>query len=155
MLALSISTIDLHYGAAQALKGVSLDCRPGKITAVLGRNGVGKSSTLRAITGINHISFTGSPQTGKLVSQLAAENHVPVTLELLGRRMVGHSIDLDNDLGRREDEVADADGALAVDDRGVETGDRDLRKRWGVGQSAATAGRTHHRTGKIARRGID
>lgn len=54
--ALSISTIDLHYGAAQALKGVSIDCQPGKITAVLGRNGVGKSSTLRAITGINHIS---------------------------------------------------------------------------------------------------
>lgn len=54
--ALSINTIDLHYGAAQALKGVSIDCQPGKITAVLGRNGVGKSSTLRAITGVNHIS---------------------------------------------------------------------------------------------------
>ncbi|MGN5478983.1 aldehyde dehydrogenase family protein [Cupriavidus basilensis] len=35
--------------------------------------------------GINHISFTGSPQTGKLVAQLAAENHVPVTLELGGK----------------------------------------------------------------------
>lgn len=53
---LSISTIDLHYGAAQALKGISITCQPGRITAVLGRNGVGKSSTLRAITGINHIS---------------------------------------------------------------------------------------------------
>jgi len=54
--ALSVNAIDLHYGAAQALKGISIDCRPGRITAVLGRNGVGKSSTLRAITGINHIS---------------------------------------------------------------------------------------------------
>jgi len=54
--ALSINSIDLHYGAAQALKGISITCRPGRITAVLGRNGVGKSSTLRAITGINHIS---------------------------------------------------------------------------------------------------
>ena len=54
--ALSINTIDLHYGAAQALKGISITCEPGRITAVLGRNGVGKSSTLRAITGINHIS---------------------------------------------------------------------------------------------------
>ncbi|WER46737.1 aldehyde dehydrogenase family protein [Cupriavidus sp. WKF15] len=35
--------------------------------------------------GINHISFTGSPQTGKQVAQLAAENHVPVTLELGGK----------------------------------------------------------------------
>ena len=54
--ALTVNAIDLHYGAAQALKGISITCAPGKITAVLGRNGVGKSSTLRAITGINHIS---------------------------------------------------------------------------------------------------
>ncbi|RYE55374.1 MAG: ATP-binding cassette domain-containing protein, partial [Hyphomicrobiales bacterium] len=54
--ALSINAIDLHYGAAQALKGISITCQPGRITAVLGRNGVGKSSTLRAITGINHVS---------------------------------------------------------------------------------------------------
>lgn len=54
--ALAIKAVDLHYGAAQALKGISLTCQPGRITAVLGRNGVGKSSTLRAITGINQIS---------------------------------------------------------------------------------------------------
>ncbi|MBS3847685.1 MULTISPECIES: urea ABC transporter ATP-binding subunit UrtE [Devosia] len=54
--ALSIDTIDLHYGAAQALKSVSIECKPGRITAVLGRNGVGKSSTLRAVTGVHNIS---------------------------------------------------------------------------------------------------
>jgi urea transport system ATP-binding protein len=54
--ALTINAIDLHYGAAQALRGISISCLPGRITAVLGRNGVGKSSTLRAITGVNHIS---------------------------------------------------------------------------------------------------
>lgn len=54
--ALSIEAINLHYGAAQALKGVSITCQPGRITAILGRNGVGKSSTLRAIAGINHVS---------------------------------------------------------------------------------------------------
>jgi urea transport system ATP-binding protein len=53
---LSVDAIDLHYGAAQALKRVSITCQPGRITAVLGRNGVGKSSTLRAITGVNHVS---------------------------------------------------------------------------------------------------
>src|SRR6185437_14759110 len=52
--ALSIKSVDLYYGAAQALYGVTIDCKPGRITAVLGRNGVGKSSTLRAVTGINH-----------------------------------------------------------------------------------------------------
>ncbi len=54
--ALAINAIDLHYGAAQALRSVSIACKPGRITAVLGRNGVGKSSTLRAITGVNSIS---------------------------------------------------------------------------------------------------
>ena len=54
--ALSIKGIDLHYGAAQALRGITIDAKPGKITAVLGRNGVGKSSTLRAVTGINNVS---------------------------------------------------------------------------------------------------
>jgi urea transport system ATP-binding protein len=54
--ALSIKAIDLHYGAAQALKSITIEAQPGRITAVLGRNGVGKSSTLRAITGINQVS---------------------------------------------------------------------------------------------------
>ena len=53
---LAIKAIDLHYGAAQALKAISIECQPGRITAVLGRNGVGKSSTLRAVTGINNVS---------------------------------------------------------------------------------------------------
>ena len=56
MTTLSIRTIDLHYGAAQALKGITIEVKPNRITAVLGRNGVGKSSTLRAVTGINNIS---------------------------------------------------------------------------------------------------
>ncbi|HEV7291954.1 urea ABC transporter ATP-binding subunit UrtE [Devosia sp. RR2S18] len=56
MTALSIDAIDLHYGAAQALRRVSIECQPNRITAVLGRNGVGKSSTLRAITGINAVT---------------------------------------------------------------------------------------------------
>jgi urea transport system ATP-binding protein len=55
-VALKINAADLHYGAAQALYGVTIECKPGRITAVLGRNGVGKSSTLRAVTGINSVS---------------------------------------------------------------------------------------------------
>jgi urea transport system ATP-binding protein len=56
MTALSVRAINLHYGAAQALRSVTIEAKAGKITAVLGRNGVGKSSTLRAITGINNVS---------------------------------------------------------------------------------------------------
>ena len=48
---LNVENVSLHYGAAQALRDVSFKAEMGKITCVLGRNGVGKSSLLRAVTG--------------------------------------------------------------------------------------------------------
>ena len=48
---LEVANIDLYYGAAQALRGISLTVKPGSVTCVLGRNGVGKTSLLRAIVG--------------------------------------------------------------------------------------------------------
>ncbi|MEJ2626423.1 MAG: urea ABC transporter ATP-binding subunit UrtE [Pseudolabrys sp.] len=53
---LDVNAIDLHYGAAQALRGISLKAEPGKVTCVLGRNGVGKTSLLRAIVGQHPVS---------------------------------------------------------------------------------------------------
>jgi urea transport system ATP-binding protein len=53
---LAVNSIDLHYGAAQALRGVTLAAEPGKVTCVLGRNGVGKTSLLRALTGHHAVS---------------------------------------------------------------------------------------------------
>jgi urea transport system ATP-binding protein len=53
---LEVTAIDLHYGAAQALRAVSLVARPGEVTCVLGRNGVGKTSLLRALVGQHPIS---------------------------------------------------------------------------------------------------
>src|SRR5271167_2365673 len=48
---LEVNAIDLHYGAAQTLRAVSLKAEPGKVTCVLGRNGVGKTSLLDALAG--------------------------------------------------------------------------------------------------------
>jgi urea transport system ATP-binding protein len=53
---LDVSNINLHYGAAQALRGISLKAEPGKVTCVLGRNGVGKTSLLRALVGQHPVS---------------------------------------------------------------------------------------------------
>jgi urea transport system ATP-binding protein len=53
---LEATAIDLHYGAAQALRAVSLKAEPGKVTCVLGRNGVGKTSLLDALAGQQAIS---------------------------------------------------------------------------------------------------
>jgi urea transport system ATP-binding protein len=53
---LSVNAIDLHYGAAQALRAISLTAAPGTVTCVLGRNGVGKTSLLRALVGQHPVS---------------------------------------------------------------------------------------------------
>ena len=50
---LRVDDVHLYYGAAVALRGVSLQARPGEVTCVLGRNGVGKTSLLRSITGMH------------------------------------------------------------------------------------------------------
>ena len=66
---LKVDNINLYYGAAQALRGVSLSAEPGKVTCVLGRNGVGKTSLLRALVGqypiaSGSISFDGTDISG-------------------------------------------------------------------------------------------
>jgi urea transport system ATP-binding protein len=53
---LDVRSIDLHYGAAQALRGVSLQAKVGEVTCVLGRNGVGKTSLLDALAGQQPVS---------------------------------------------------------------------------------------------------
>lgn len=57
---------------------------PGALNLVTGY-GAEAGAALARHPGIDHISFTGSPATGMLISQMAAENHTPVTLELGGK----------------------------------------------------------------------
>ena len=68
---LNVDNLSLHYGAAQALRGVSLKAEPGKVTCVLGRNGVGKTSLLRAIVGQHAISAGAITFEGKDISRLS------------------------------------------------------------------------------------
>jgi urea transport system ATP-binding protein len=49
---LRIENLHLYYGASHTLRGVGLEAAPGRVTCVLGRNGVGKTSLLRAILGL-------------------------------------------------------------------------------------------------------
>jgi branched-chain amino acid transport system ATP-binding protein len=49
---LAVRNIYVNYGPSQVLHGVSLDVKPGEIVAVIGRNGVGKSTLMRAIMGL-------------------------------------------------------------------------------------------------------
>jgi urea transport system ATP-binding protein len=66
---LAVEHVDLHYGAAQALRRVDLSAGIGEVTCLLGRNGVGKTSLLRAIMGLQPVSggrivWQGAPLGG-------------------------------------------------------------------------------------------
>jgi len=67
---LQVENISLHYGAAIALRQVSVEAAVGAVTCVLGRNGVGKTSLLRAITGAHPISSGAIKWNGEDISRL-------------------------------------------------------------------------------------
>jgi urea transport system ATP-binding protein len=67
---LQVDSIDLHYGAAQALRNVSISAQAGKVTCVLGRNGVGKTSLLDALAGQHAISKGAITFRGEDITRL-------------------------------------------------------------------------------------
>ncbi len=67
---LEVDKVDLHYGAAIALRQVSIKVDVGAVTCVLGRNGVGKTSLLRSITGAHPISAGSIKWDGTEISRL-------------------------------------------------------------------------------------
>lgn len=67
---LSVENLSLHYGAAQALRSVSVAAAAGEVTCVLGRNGVGKTSLLRAIVGHRPISSGSILFEGQNIARL-------------------------------------------------------------------------------------
>jgi len=69
---LQANNIDLYYGASQALNNVSLEAKTGEISCILGRNGVGKSSLMQAITGRQAIRKGSVHWQGKDISKLPA-----------------------------------------------------------------------------------
>ncbi len=94
---LQVSDVEVAYGGAiQVLRGVSLDVPQGQIVAMLGANGAGKTTMLRAISGLlsyqngritaGHVKFNGKDITGVEPAQLV-KNGMAQVME--GRRIFG------------------------------------------------------------------
>jgi branched-chain amino acid transport system ATP-binding protein len=66
-----VDDIHTYYGKSHILHGVSLEVRPGEIVGLLGRNGVGKSTTLKAIMGLVH------PTRGAVLLEGRSIGHLP------------------------------------------------------------------------------
>lgn len=80
---LTLKDIVVHYGGVQALKGISLEVQEGAVTALIGANGAGKSTTLRAISGLvpltsGEILFEGKRIDGNSPEKIVALGIVQV-----------------------------------------------------------------------------
>ncbi len=84
MTLLSLQSLHAGYGAVRALQGISFDVAQGAMVALLGVNGAGKSTTLKAISGMvrptsGTIRFEGKPLAGRTPNQVVKMGiaHVP------------------------------------------------------------------------------
>lgn len=95
---LEIRDLKVNYGGIEALKGVSFDVKEGEIVTLIGANGAGKSTTLKAIAGLvkpsgGDIAFSGESIVGKDSSDIVARG---VTLVPEGRRVFANMSVLEN-----------------------------------------------------------
>ena len=95
---LSVKDLKVNYGGIEAVKGISFDVPAGKIVTLIGANGAGKSTTLKAIAGLvkpsgGDIAFSGESIVGKDSSDIVARG---VTLVPEGRRVFANMSVLEN-----------------------------------------------------------
>jgi len=80
---LSVEAIDLYYGASHTLRRVSLTAKKGEVTCILGRNGVGKTSLLRAIFGVQPIRSGRIRWENQLLNDLPPHRRARTRLALV------------------------------------------------------------------------
>ncbi|MEU7819608.1 ABC transporter ATP-binding protein [Catellatospora sp. NPDC049111] len=73
---LEIDDITLHYGRIQALHGISLHVNEGEVVALIGANGAGKSTIMRAISGLRAVSRGAIRFNGEDISKVRADLRV-------------------------------------------------------------------------------
>jgi ABC-type branched-subunit amino acid transport system ATPase component len=89
---LHLKNVHAYYGAAHILHGMDLEVNPGERVALIGRNGVGKTTVVNTILGLaslqeGHVAFGGKEHT-KLRAYMAAQHGIAVVPQ--GRRIVAN-----------------------------------------------------------------
>lgn len=80
---LEVKGIDLFYGASHALRGVDLTAEIGKVTCVLGRNGVGKTSLLRTIMGQERPRAGGIDWESREITRMAPNDRAAAGIAIV------------------------------------------------------------------------
>jgi len=95
---LSIEGLKVAYGHVEALRGVDLDIRQGEITAIIGANGAGKTSTLMAISGLAPITAGDIRFDGRSISRRRPHDitRLGITHILEGRQLFADQTVEDN-----------------------------------------------------------
>ncbi|MCU1687075.1 MAG: transporter ATP-binding protein [Amycolatopsis sp.] len=76
MTLLELSDVSVHYGRIQAVSGLTIKVEEGEIVTLIGANGAGKSTTMRAISGIRPLSSGSISFAGEDISKLRADLRV-------------------------------------------------------------------------------
>jgi len=95
---LNFANVELYYDHVYALKGVSLEVNEGETVALIGANGAGKSSILRAITGLRRIRSGEIHYSGKRIDGAAPDEIVKMGIAMVpeGRRVFPYMSVRDN-----------------------------------------------------------
>ncbi len=98
MLSLEARDLVVHYGALEALHGVSFNVDAGAIVALIGSNGAGKSTTLKALMGLKKVTSGSITLAGEPIEQLSAAARVGkgIALSPEGRRLFPRMTVLEN-----------------------------------------------------------
>src|SRR5437588_10214198 len=101
MTLLEVSALHTHYGAIEALKGVSLTVEEGEVVTLIGSNGAGKSTTLRSISGLTPASAGTVTFDGEDITRVPAHEIVvrgialsPAGRHCFARMTVRENLDL-------------------------------------------------------------
>jgi len=122
MALLEVNNIHAHYGGIEALKGVSLKVEQGEVVTLIGSNGAGKSTTLRAITGLTPASSGSVMIDGEDITRVPAHEIVdrgialsPEGRHCFSRMTVRENLDLGAHRRRRDKDISsDLDRIFAL-----------------------------------------